>query len=253
MNVRTQMVKPIKAWVKRNLLLTRLNSEWHFIRGVPKKDLWKLGKINLFLKIKPYTMLTYPRLLTLFELGTILNRDRVKGCFAEFGVCRGGSAAVLHTVANRHPKRHVWLFDSWQGLPDASALDETASGETFPKGALSAPETIAKGLLYKTLRFPAGRGHFVKGWFHETIPSHKKAMGDIALLHLDGDYYESIKICLEELYDQVVPDGYVVIDDYCYWKGCKKAVDEFMLRRGIKHELRPTDNTGIHFRKREFA
>jgi hypothetical protein len=49
------------------------------------------------------------------------------------------------------------------------------------------------------------------------------------LLRLDGDYwYESIRVCLEYLYPKVGKNGVIVIDDYGYWEGCPRAVDEFL-------------------------
>ena len=72
------------------------------------------------------------------------------------------------------------------------------------------------------------RATLVKGWFHETLPEWRDKTGPIALLHIDCDWYTSIKTCLEQLYAQVVPGGYVVVDDYYRWLGCRQAVDEFL-------------------------
>jgi hypothetical protein len=54
----------------------------------------------------------------------------------------------------------------------------------------------------------------VKGWFAQTIPGVRDQVGPIALLHLDGEWYESTKTCLDLLHDSVVPAGWVVVDDY---------------------------------------
>ncbi|HUP59862.1 MAG TPA: TylF/MycF/NovP-related O-methyltransferase [Thermoanaerobaculia bacterium] len=72
-----------------------------------------------------------------------------------------------------------------------------------------------------------------KGWFQDTLPSAKHEIGSIAVLRLDGDWYESTRVCLDNLYDLVAPGGYVIIDDYNYWEGCKRAVDEFLAARGL--------------------
>ena len=39
------------------------------------------------------------------------------------------------------------------------------------------------------------------------------------LLHLDSDWYESIRVCLENLWDRVSPSGIVQIDDHGAWAG----------------------------------
>jgi hypothetical protein len=61
---------------------------------------------------------------------------------------------------------------------------------------------------------------------------------------LDGDWYESVKMCLESLYDKVSPGGVIQFDDYGHWAGARKAVDEFMINRGIDTPLRRVDFSG---------
>ncbi len=94
----------------------------------------------------------------------------------------------------------------------------------------------------------SARVHMVKGWFTDTIPISE--VGAIALLHLDCDLYESVKFCLEHLYDNVIEGGYIVIDDYGYWSGCKAAVDEFIKYRNLKVELIRVDSQGVYFYKK---
>src|SRR5207244_2320137 len=66
----------------------------------------------------------------------------------------------------------------------------------------------------------------------------------IVVLHLDGDWYDSVKVCLAHLYDRVSPGGIIQIDDYGHWQGARKAVDEFMAARHITVPLRYLDYTG---------
>jgi O-methyltransferase len=89
-------------------------------------------------------------------------------------------------------------------------------------------EDEARQVLFDALKLDPSPFRFVKGWFEETIPEHRRELAPIALLHLDGDWYESTKFCLEQLWDLVSPAGYVIIDDYGWWKGCRAAVDEFV-------------------------
>jgi hypothetical protein len=91
--------------------------------------------------------------------------------------------------------------------------------------------------------------HLVRGWFEQTIPSATPSLGPIALLHLDCDWYESVKLCLDRLYDRVVDGGFIVVDDYGHWQGCRKAIDEFRRHRGLTNELIQVDYTGMFFRK----
>jgi len=50
-------------------------------------------------------------------------------------------------------------------------------------------------------------------------------------LRLDTDYYSSTKIELEILWPRLSKSGILIIDDYGYWRGCKKAVDEFFYKK----------------------
>ena len=98
------------------------------------------------------------------------------------------------------------------------------------KEALSSPMEKAKEIA--TMMGVADRTRIVKGWFKDTVPSNKKEIGKIAVLRLDGDLYDSTKVLLDELYDQLADNGYVVIDDYAF-EGVRRALYDFFHERGI--------------------
>jgi hypothetical protein len=77
----------------------------------------------------------------------------------------------------------------------------------------------------------------VKGWFDRTLAAHRERVGPIAVLRIDCDWYASVKCCLENLYDQVSPGGFIVLDDYYTYDGCTLAVHEFLARRGLPHRI----------------
>jgi hypothetical protein len=85
--------------------------------------------------------------------------------------------------------------------------------------------------------YPADHVNFHVGRVEETIPGD--APGTIALLRLDTDWYESTRHELEHLYDRVPPGGVIVIDDYGYWQGARRAVDEFLAQRRAPLALLP--------------
>ncbi len=86
----------------------------------------------------------------------------------------------------------------------------------------------------------------IKGWLQDTLPM--TIIGDIAVLRLDGDWYESTKCCLENLYDNVVSGGSIIIDDY-QLKGCKLAVHEFVLDRKVDVNMTFDANGRAYWRK----
>jgi O-methyltransferase len=52
---------------------------------------------------------------------------------------------------------------------------------------------------------------------------------ELKLLNLDSDWYESEKLCLNKFYSCVSKGGFVYFDDFYFWPGCRKAVEEFFL------------------------
>src|SRR5262249_7045971 len=76
-----------------------------------------------------------------------------------------------------------------------------------------------------------------KGWFDQTLAASRDRIGEIAILRIDGDWYESVRCCLNSLYDQVVEDGFVILDDYYMWNGCTVATHEFLGQRLLAHHI----------------
>jgi O-methyltransferase len=208
-----------------------------------------LRKAKRLLTVKPYTMISYPRLSALYDAALSLDRQSVPGAVVECGVCNGGSAAILATPALRDPKRHIWLFDSWEGLPEPTQYDVSCHGKRGEKGMDLGSEETVKSLLFGKIRLSQKQVHLRRGWFNDTIPIAKPDIGKIALLHLDCDWYESVKFCLDTLLDAVVDGGFVFIDDYGHWAGCKKAVDEFLAERHLRVTVVRIDYTGVFFKK----
>jgi len=243
-NVLALLPRGFKDYAKDNHFLTRM----FFLTTVPPSAFLNVRKIILLVKIRPYTQLVFQRLSKLYNLATGFEETRIKGAFVECGVWNGGSAAVMAYAGRNNNERQVWLFDSWEGLPKPKEVDKTTLGVKGKKGMSIGSEQVVRHLLFKVLglRFI----HLVKGWFDKTLSANKREVGGIVLLHLDCDWYESVKCCLEELYDQVVDGGVVVIDDYGQWQGCKQAVDEFMKAREITAPLEQIDSTGVYFIKK---
>lgn len=87
----------------------------------------------------------------------------------------------------------------------------------------------------------------MKGLFQNTVPG--ATIGQIAFLHLDGDWHDSTAVCLEHLYDKVSPCDIVQVDDYDHWAGTLKALHEFFDKRAIRVDLNYLDYIGRQFFK----
>jgi asparagine synthase (glutamine-hydrolysing) len=64
----------------------------------------------------------------------------------------------------------------------------------------------------------------------------------VAFAHIDVDWYEPVKTCLERIFPKLVAGGSVILDDYHDWGGCRKATDEFLV--GVKRRVRLDDSAG---------
>lgn len=203
---------------------------------------------SLYRQIRSDTMCSNARLRGLYRALRYVVRDKIAGDVVECGCARGGSAALMALTLRRlGSRRKLWLFDTFEGLPAPSSEDPDFEIADLFTGACVGTLHEVRG-LFERLDVADGVT-FVKGLFQETLPV--TPIGQIAVLHIDGDWYESVKVCLESLYDKVVAGGVIQLDDYGYWAGARKAVDEFMKRRGIRAPLQRLDYSGRFLIKAE--
>jgi hypothetical protein len=131
--------------------------------------------------------------------------------------------------------RDLFLFDTFEGMTAPTDKDVTPGGRTARSlldssdksamvWAVASIEDVRTGL--STVPYPQERFHLVEGPVEETVPD--QAPERIALLRLDTDWYESTRHELEHLYERLVPDGILIIDDYESWQGAKQATDDFL-------------------------
>lgn len=217
-----------------------------------------LSQLKLFLSVRRHTLVSPERLENVYRLTEKVIADKISGDLVECGVWRGGCVAVMSTVLKKHQsQRKVLMYDSFEGLPEPTKEDgsqaENYSGNRS-KGKLSSIDKCVATLevvqeLYNKLNLPWENVVVQKGWFQDTLPKSSKKIGKIAVLRLDGDWYESTKICLDYLYPHVSQGGYVILDDYYHWEGCRKALDEFISKHKLSVELIPIDEDAVYFRK----
>jgi len=202
--------------------------------------------------LMPLSRDRFNKLRNLHRIVKKVRGHRVPGAIVECGVYRGYSAAVLMNAAGQ---RRVWLFDSFRGLPYPTDEDigkrklrrqhspRKVSKFVRARGSLSAMGHCVASLLdvedflFGELGLNQGGVELVEGWFQKTLPIYRDRMKSIALLHIDADWYESVTCVLENLYDNVEPGGYIAVDDYNHWPGCKLAVDAFLERKGITPKM----------------
>lgn len=199
--------------------------------------------------VRPYTQLSVARLQTIFNHAKDICKKGIPGNFVECGVAAGGSTAVLAYVAKHYSKlpRMIYAFDSFEGMPQPTAYDVhngvNAQSTGWGAGTCAASEDSVKEICSKL--GVMDRVTLVKGYFEDTLPLKRDLVGMISFLHLDGDWYESTRAILANLYDRIVNNGILQVDDYGYWEGCRRAVHEFERERNISFDIRRIDETGV--------
>jgi O-methyltransferase len=184
-----------------------------------------------FESVRDYTMVSFGGLLALRKAIRRSVARGVPGDVVECGVAQGGSAVIMALALKEVDySRRLWLFDTFEGIPAPTKKDpdfELANGYTgqFRGTVAEIRQRFEKiGML--------GRCVLVKGVFQQTLANAE--IDQIAVLHLDGDWYESVKTSLDALFDRVSPGGTIQIDDYGTWAGARKATDEFVSAHSLK-------------------
>ncbi len=220
--------------------------------------------------VRGNTMLPRPRLVSLADQVAWIAKHRIPGALVECGVWKGGGVGMMAATLRdcEASERKLHLFDSFTDIcpPDPSVdgarAVEEAGHHLSEIGAAQKPMTgfydsvgghgtvdLCRELLDRGVGYPMANVCFHPGWFENTLPAVRDTIGQIALLRLDGDWYSSTKVCLDNLYALVVPGGIVIIDDYGSYEGCRRAVDEFLEMRGVQAFLSSVDNGCYFFSK----
>jgi O-methyltransferase len=190
-------------------------------------------------------MQTFARVYQMHDHIRTLDREGIRGALVETGCWKGGLGAYMALSG-----RETWLFDSFEGLPPLTEKDrEIASLKGLPFGIESGYIAVSEEHVRTISRKLGVNPHIVKGWFSDTLPASKEAIGPIAILRLDGDTYSSTLEALQILYDSVVEGGFVVVDDFYDFEGCRLALQDFFREADIAPALHEYPNGRAYFRK----
>ena len=238
-------------------------------KSIPPERWSRVPEVLDVFRVLPNTMLPMRRLFDTYDAVRAVNSEDIAGDVVECGVWNGGCIglmALAHGRTGGAIPRRFHLFDSFEGLPPPSPedaemaavfmakhpdlhLNDGAPAQLIAFGACAGEnQEEVERFLTRTLKIDHGLLEFHVGWFQDTVPAARE-IGRIAILRLDGDWHESTRVCIEGLYDRVSPRGFVIIDDYGTFSGCRKAIDDFFTARGIRPDIHRTDADCIYFRK----
>jgi hypothetical protein len=217
-----------------------------------------------------HTMIGAARLDNVRMLIEDVLQTEVPGDLIETGVWRGGSTIFMRGVLKAHgiTDRSVWVADSFEGhypaVNEHGATDKsyTSPGvEALALGPSALPQEIQDkfALLTEDVSLDAVRDRFTRyglldsqvkflpGWFSETLPT--APIERLALLRLDGDFYDATRDALTSLYPKLSPGGWVIVDDYGSFSECRQAVHDYLDDMHITADIAHVDDEAIYWQK----
>ena len=212
--------------------------------------------LELYEHCREQTMTSLERMHALWSATRYIVDNRLPGDFVECGVWRGGSVMLMAATLLQlgDTSRRLWLYDTFGGMTaptadDVQAMSGRAASEILGEHARTPDDPFwgiaSREVVERNLRgtgYPFERFHLVEGDVMATLPS--TAPEQVALLRLDTDWYTSTRHELEQLYPRLVRGGVLIIDDYGYWRGARKATDEFLATLHPRPLLQRIDYTG---------
>jgi hypothetical protein len=197
----------------------------------------------------PKTMIGGARLANVEACVRDVVESGVPGDLIETGVWRGGAAIFMRGVLHAYgvDDRTVYVADSFEGLPppdpERYPADKGLDLHLWPL-AVSLDDVKANFERYGLLDEQVV---FVKGWFRDSLPELRGHKWSV--LRLDGDLYESTIDALQNLYPDLSPGGWVIVDDYFDIDACARAVDDYREAEGIREPMQRVDWTGMCWQK----
>ena len=159
-------------------------------------------------------------------LQNLAETEDVSGDVVEFGCYMGDTSVKIADLMKNWPEKWLWLYDSFEGLPEKTAEDKSGDGWAFRPGELKA-NAVSVASKFKKLSLP--EPVIMKAWFNELDPN-EDLPSQISFALLDGDYYESIKTSLNLVAPKLNKGGKIVVHDYrnSALPGSARAVNEFL-------------------------
>ena len=145
-----------------------------------------------------------------------LKNEKIKGAFAEVGVYKGETAAIIHLMDNSRP---FYLFDTFEGFSEKDLAAEKTPNESVDFSDTS-PDAVKQ--------FVDGNEniHIRQGYFPETTSTLPDQV--YAFVNVDADLYNPTLAALQYFYPRMAAGGVIMIHDYNHnWEGARRAVDQF--------------------------
>lgn len=187
-----------------------------------------------------HSMIGFIRLRNIRDCIKEVIKDNIPGDFYELGVWRGGACIFARGVLNAlgHPHRTVHVFDAFENIRNYGgkssylSVSESQVRSNFDKYGLTNNVVFHKGL------------------FKDTVPQFRsKVAAPVAILRIDGNFYDSYQDALYAFYDKVPVGGFVIFDDIMSHADVMRQWRDFKADQNIPEEPVRLDRHSAFFRK----
>ncbi len=207
-------------------------------RGSPLEELTEEDRsLVKRIRARKLTYLSDRKLCALVNNGRSIEDKNLQGIFLEAGCALGGSAILLASIKRR--ERPLYVYDIFGMIPPPTKEDSEdvhARYKTIVQGESTGIEgdryygyiedlyeLVKNNLASFDIECDDQSVTLVKGLVQDTLLLD----APVAFAHIDVDWYEPVKTCLERVFPRLVPGGSIILDDYHDWGGCRKAADEY--------------------------
>jgi O-methyltransferase len=218
------------------------------LSGLQSSDRKLISRI----RAKNLTYLNDKKLAKLVDTCRANEQGNLAGICIEAGCALGGSAILISSMKDN--QRPFQVYDVFGTIPPPTQEDTQDVHERY--------KTIAEGKstgiggdkyygyeenLYEVVQQnlkdfgvdqAAQHVSLIKGLLQDTL----QVSQPVAFAHIDVDWYEPVKVCLERIFPNLVIGGSIILDDYHDWGGCRKATDEYL--KGISGKYSLDDAAG---------
>lgn len=220
---------PVNAWVSGKRPAFDGTKERQNHPDLLEDEFWEICA-----DVWPYTCLTLPALYNFYTACTYALDKDVPGDIVECGVFFGGSIMLAaHTMHRNDPTgdRRVVAIDTFNGFVRRTDHDIDFQGKEVCQPSKREHDFYdAAHANIRSVPCDQSRVEVVRGDVFEVLePTIKDRQ--IAVLRLDTDTYDTTRHELEVAWDRVSTGGIVIIDDYGWCLGARKATDDFLVGR----------------------
>jgi asparagine synthase (glutamine-hydrolysing) len=193
---------------------------------------------------KKLTYLSSEKLVCIVDTCREIENQNLSGIMVEAGCALGGSSILISKIKDE--ARPLFVYDVFGMIPPPTSEDgedvreryktinqgksKGLKGDAYYGYEKDLFNKVLENLHQSGVNVEQDRVHLIKGLLQDTMTIDRP----VAFAHIDVDWYEPVKICLERIIPRLVVGGSVILDDYHDWSGCKKATDEFFKEKSLQ-------------------